>query len=144
MKLNINWKKPKTKLDFLFLAMLLWRDIYKNNYTRKYQSKYWSIVKIMSGDCPLCESKNLFFETFSGCYGLCCLYDTYCDNTTGGDGSYFAKWNNSLYVLEPWEKPSQYSYMIYKRILKEIIEKVTIATGCSNSKAVELINQAKD
>lgn len=53
--MKINWKNPKTEIEFVFLTMLLWRDIYRNKLSRKSDSKYFAYVKEFTEFCPLCQ-----------------------------------------------------------------------------------------
>lgn len=52
---DINWETPKTKIEHVYLAVLLWQDIWINKYEFKQESKYYKYIKNMYGLCPLCE-----------------------------------------------------------------------------------------
>lgn len=99
MKVNIN--DPKTEADYTYLCMLLWRDIWKNNYTLKSHSKYFIkyFIEDMSGDCPRCEFHD--------------INDIGCDKCILSNGTrscdIFYQW---LYERAIEEK-KQYAYQIY-------------------------------
>lgn len=62
-KFKINFKNPKTELDYLILCSELWHDIYINKYTDKSESKYYKYIYDFTGDCPLCEYNELGCKT---------------------------------------------------------------------------------
>lgn len=45
----------RLELNAALLSMLLWGDIYKNGYTCKMSSKYYTYVLAFEGDCPMCQ-----------------------------------------------------------------------------------------
>ncbi|MCK5450224.1 MAG: hypothetical protein KAI70_00510 [Candidatus Omnitrophica bacterium] len=61
--MNVNWQYPKTEIDYLVLASLLWKDIADNGYENKKESKYWKYVWAMKSRCPCCD----FYENCRSC-----------------------------------------------------------------------------
>ena len=94
---DINWRKPTTELEHVYLSLLLWNDIYINKLSGKIDSKYFIYIKNMKFICPLCEFYNF---NCSKCFLVNC------------------RPINSLYQSWRLGIKNKYAYHIYKRIEK--------------------------
>lgn len=69
-----------TKLEYYVLSMVLWYDIYKNDYQSKKDSKFFEYIKSMEFECPLCEYKRINIrKTCEACalIGMCAMGQPY-------------------------------------------------------------------
>lgn len=99
---DINWKKPETELEHIYLTMLLWQDIWLNNYKHKSYSKYYKYVKKFFGDCPVCQYHP-------NCNKCCLLFkNVACMNNKHP----YYKWSNTDCDGER----KFYAYCIYKKL----------------------------
>lgn len=100
--IKINWQEPKTELDHVYLTLLLWHDISRNDYSRKTLSKYHKYVVRMEENCPLCE----YYKNCGNCFLLVGEVSCYEDN------SMFQLWSQKVDMRG--------ARKIYKRCLKKV------------------------
>jgi len=114
LKLKIDWVHPQTELDHIVLTMLVWYDIWKNNYTDKHDSKYDYCVRDMLSSCPLCKFYRLVIDnSCEKCFLSCRSPSSYYDIYTWSPYSHFRS------------KAAKSIYLMCKNKAKEIITTLT-------------------
>ncbi len=114
----INYKKPKERVDYIFLAALLWHDIWKNRLNKKSDSEYFRLAKEMSNECPLCEMIVQFEKAECG---ICPLHDKEKNESCCENGQAYDLWLNKYWLLEIKEEPME-AKEIYLKCINEVRE----------------------
>lgn len=105
---DINWKEPKTYIEHLYLTILLWQDIWINEYSEKDESKYYVYVAQMKDTCPLCEYLNKYHYRCKHCLLESCEIF---------GGTPYGIWANT-------RRKKYGAYLIYRTVLKAYNEEI--------------------
>ena len=117
MKVDIH--NPKTEADYVYITMLLWFDIYKNNYISKIESKYFCLVKYLISQCGCCAYISKTFADYSSNFPNYSCKNCFLSSYNCEDGEYkCGLWSNWIHSYN-WFNSSidsrKYAKEIYNR-----------------------------
>ena len=81
---SINIKNPATELEHVYLALLLWQDIWINKFIYKIESKYWINARHMIAACPLCMIYDCHRCILDDCNKFCSTYNEFYKYNNNG------------------------------------------------------------
>jgi len=135
VNLKINWRYPKTELEYNFLSMLKWRVVYRLEsdsglFDRDLVKSIDVALDSMLSNCANCEYYAITYNYRSVDCDLCCLKVLISQSEYVSFGredlrpcGYYAVYNS---LPKNRREKAQYSYMIYKRLQNKVLELIEV------------------